>query len=201
VKQDRPSTVLDGTKVLISANMVNTLSEFSGILDRANPDSKVIAGGWYEPKPGEPKDVVRFAEQKAKDGKTEYVMTFNARYSHMSEEAMRATTAYEFNRFMQDSGKLRLSPEDSKLAGVMVFAQSLAVDEGYRDSEVFKNFLKRYNLPESISLNSVSSALSGHTGHNYAGDAAVIAKLKVTLTPDALAALARPEVGVPVTIL
>lgn len=201
VKQDRPSTVLDGTKVLVSANMVNTLSEFSGILDRANPDSKVIAGGWYEPKPGEPKDVVRFTEQKGKDGKTEYVMTMNARYSHMSEEAMRATTAFEFNRFMQDSGKLRLSPEDGKLAGVMVFAQSLAVDEGYRDNEVFKNFLKRYNLPESISLSAVNGALSAHTGHNYAGDATVIAKLKASLTPDALAALAKPEVGVPVTIL
>jgi hypothetical protein len=71
VKQDRPATVLDGTKVLVSANMINTLSEFSGILDRANPDSKVIAGGWYEPKAGEPKDVVRFAEQKGRDGKTE----------------------------------------------------------------------------------------------------------------------------------
>ena len=52
VKQDRPSTVLDGTKVLVSANMINTLSEFSGILDRVNPDSKVIAGGWYEPEAG-----------------------------------------------------------------------------------------------------------------------------------------------------
>ena len=201
VKQDRPSTVLDGTKILVSANMINTLSEFSGILDRVNPDSKVIAGGWYEPKPGEPKDVVRFTEQKGRDGKTECVMTFNARYAHMSEEAMRATTAYEFNRYLQDTGKLRLSPADSKLAGVMVFAQSLAVDEGYRDGDVFKNFLKRYNLPETISLNDVNSALAGHSGHNYAGDPAVIAKLKAAISPDALAALARPEVGVPVTIL
>ncbi len=201
VKQDRPANVLDGTKVLVSANMVNTLSEFSGILDRANPDSKVIAGGWYEPRPGEPKDVARFTEQKGKDGKTEYVMTFSARYAHMSEEAMRATTAYEFNRYMQDGGKLRLTPEDSKLAGVMLFAQSLAVDEGFRDGEVFKNFLKRYNLPETISLSDVTTALSAHTGHNYAGDPAVIAKLKTLVSADALAALKRPEVGVPVTIL
>lgn len=201
VKQDRPATVLDGTKILVSANMVNTLSEFSGILDGPNADSKVIAGGWYEPKPGEPKDVVRFTEQKGRDGKPEYVMTVNARYSHMSEEAMRATTAYEFNRFMQDGGKLRLTPEDSKLAGMIVFAQSLAVDEGYRDGDVWKNFLNRYNLPETVSLSAVSSALGGHTGHNYAGDAAVIAKLKTLITPDALAALKRPEVGVPVTIL
>ena len=201
VKQDRPSTVLDGTKILVSANMVNTLSEFSGILDRVNPDSKVIAGGWYEPKPGEPKDVVRFTQQQGRDGKTEWVMSFNARYSHMSEEAMRATTAYEFNRYMQDSGKLRMTPTDAKLAGVMLFAQSLAVDEGSRDGAVWTNFLKRYNLPETIALSEVNSALASHTGHNYAGDPAVIAKLKTLITADALTALNRPEVGVPVTIL
>lgn len=90
---------------------------------------------------------------------------------------------------------------DSKLAGVMVFAQSLAVDEGYRDNEVFKTFLARYNLPETITLSSVNSALAAHTGHNYAGDPAVIAKLKGLISADALAALKRPEVGVPVTIL
>lgn len=201
VKQDRPASVLDGTKVLVSANMINTLSEFSGILDRVNPDSKVIAGGWYEPKPGEPKDVCRFTEQKGKDGKPEYVMTFNARYSHMSEEAMRATTVYEFNRFLQDSGKLRMTPQDAKLAGVIAFAQSLSVDEGYRDREVFTTFLKRYNLPETIQLADVNTALGAHTGHNYAGDDAVIARLKTLIGPDALNALTRSEVGVPVTIL
>lgn len=201
VKQERPASILDGTKVLVSANMINTLSEFSGILDRVNPDSKVIAGGWYEPKPGEPKDVCRFAEQKGKDGKTEYVMTFNARYAHMSEEAMRATTVYEFNRYLQDAGKLRMSPQDAKLAGVIAFAQSLAVDEGSRDREVFSTFLKRYNLPERIQLADVTTALGAHTGHHYAGDSAVIDKLKRLIGADALAALTRAEVGVPVTIV
>ena len=114
---------------------------------------------------------------------------------------MNVITAYEFNRFMQDGGKLRLSPEDSKLAGVMLFAQSLAVDEGFRDREVFTTFLKRYNLPENISLSDVTSALAAHSGHNYAGDPAVIARLKTLISPDALASLKRPEVGVPVTIL
>ena len=145
--------------------------------------------------------MVRFTEQKGKNGKPEYVMSFNARYAHMSEEAMRATTVFEFTRWLQDGGKLRMSPEDGKLAGVIAFAQSLAVDEGYRDREVFGTFLKRYNLPESISLSDVTTALAAHTGHNYAGDATVVAKLKSSLSPDALAALARPEVGVPVTII
>jgi hypothetical protein len=201
VKQSRDASVLDGTKVLVSANMINTLSEFSGILDRVNPDSKVVAGGWYEPKMGEAKDLVRFTEQKGRDGKTEYVMTFNARYAHMSEEAMRAITVYEFTRFMQDSGKLRMDPVDAKLAGLLAFAQSLAVDEGYRDREVWSTFLKRYNLPETISLSDVSSALAAHSGHNYAGDSASIAKLKQTIGQAALDALKRPEVGVPVTVL
>jgi hypothetical protein len=201
VKQSRDASVLDGTKVLVSANMINTLAEFSGILDRVNPDSRVIAGGWYEPKMGEAKDVVRFTEQKGKDGKPEYVMTFNARYSHMSEEAMRATTAYEFNRWMQDTGKLRMDPVDAKLAGMLAFGQSLAVDEGYRDREVWGNFLKRYNLPETISLSQVSSALAAHTGHNYAGDSAGIANLKQAIGAAALDALKRPEVGIPVTVI
>ncbi|GMU61977.1 MAG: hypothetical protein AMXMBFR34_37400 [Myxococcaceae bacterium] len=201
VKQTRDASVLDGTKVLVSANMINTLSEFSGILDRVNPDSKVVAGGWYEPKMGEAKDVVRFSEQKGKDGKTEYVMSFNARYSHMSEEAMRATTIYEFNRWMQDTGKLRMDPVDAKLAGMLAFGQSLSVDEGYRDSEVWTNFLKRYNFPDTISLSDVSSALAAHTGHNYAGDSAGIAKLKQAIGQAALDALKKPEVGVPITVL
>jgi hypothetical protein len=201
VKQSRDATVLDGTKVLVSANMINTLSEFSGILERVNPDSRVVAGGWYEPKVGEAKDVVRFTEQKGRDGKTEYVMSFNARSSHMSEEAMRATTAYEFNRYMQDSGKLRMDPVDAKLAGLLVFGQSLAVDEGLRDRDVWANFLKRYNLPETISLANVTTALAAHSGHSYAGDSAGVANLKAAIGPAALAALARPEVGVPVTVL
>jgi len=201
VKQSRDASVLDGTKILVSANMINTLSEFSGILDRVNPDSRVIAGGWYEPKVGDAKDLVRFTEQKGRDGKTEYVMTFNARYAHMSEEAMRAVTVYEFTRYMQESGKLRMDPVDAKLAGLLAFGQSLAVDEGYRDREVWASFLKRYNFPETISLSDVSSALAAHTGHNYAGDSASIARLKAAIGPDALAALARPEVGVPVTVI
>jgi hypothetical protein len=201
VKQDRPSSVLDGTKVLVAANMVNTLSEFSGILDKYNPDSKVVAGGWYEPKAGEPKDVIRFSEQPGRNGKTEVVMTVNARYSHMSEEALRATTAFEFNRWLADSGKLRMPTENAKLGGVMAFAQSLSVDEGYRDTEVFSNFLKRYNLPTDISLSMVQQALGAHTGHNYAGDQAGIEKLKTLISPSALAYLQKPECGAPITVL
>ncbi|MBE2250237.1 MAG: hypothetical protein IAE78_11890, partial [Myxococcus sp.] len=200
VKQDRHASVLDGTKVLVSANMINTLSEFSGILDRANPDSKVIAGGWFEPKMGE-KDLIRFAEQKGRDGKTEYVVSVSARYSHLSEEALRAITVFEFNRFLGDKGLIRMPAEDVKLAGLLAFGQSLAVDEGYRDREVWGTFLKRYNLPQSIELSMVTQALAAHTGHNYAGDAAGVAKLKALIGAAALAELKKPEVGQPVTVV
>jgi hypothetical protein len=200
VKQDRPASVLDGTKVLVSANMVNTLAEFSGILDKVDPDSRVIAGGWYEPKLGE-KDLIRFTEQKGRDGKPEIVMQVSARCAHMSEEALRAVTAYEFNRYAQDSGKLRLDPVDAKLAGLLVFAQSLAVDEGYRDRELFTSFLRRYGFPPGIELSMVSQALAAHTGHAYAGDSNGVAKLKQLIGAAALAELKKPEVGVPATVI
>jgi hypothetical protein len=200
VKQERAASVLDGTKVLVSANMVNTLSEFSGILDRANPDSKVIAGGWFEPKLGE-KDLVRFTEGKGKDGKTEFVMQVNSRYSHMSEEALRGITVFEFTRFLQDKGSLRMDPVDAKLASVVAFAQSLQVDEGYRDREVWSALQSRYNLPADLEMSKVVSALGSHQGHAYAGDQAVINALKASLAPATLEALKKPEVGVPVTIL
>ncbi len=200
VKQDRPAAILDGTKVLVSANMVNTLSEFSGILDRVNPDSKVISGGWFEPKMGE-KDLVRFTEQKGRTGKPEYVMQVNARYSHMSEEALRGITVYEFTRFLSDTNQLRMNPVDAKLASVVAFAQSLQVDDGYRDSQVWSALQSRYNLPADLDMAKVVSALGQHQGHAYAGDQAVIDALKKTLSPATLEALKKPEVGVPVTIV
>jgi hypothetical protein len=200
VKQDRHASILDGTKVLVSANMINTLSEFSGILDRANPDSKVIAGGWFEPKMGE-KELIRFAEQKGRDGKLEYVVSVSARYSHLSEEGLRAITVYEFTRYLGGKGLLGLPPEDVKLAGLLAFGQSLSVDEGYRDREVWSTFLSRYNLPATIDQSMVTQALGAHTGHNYAGDAAGIAKLKQLLGPAVLAELKKPEVGSPVAVL
>ncbi len=201
VKQERAAGTLDGTKVLVSANMVNTLSEFSGLLDRVNPDSKVIGGGWFDPKMGE-KDLVKFTEQKGKTGKTEYVMQVNSRYSHMSEEALRGVTVYEFTRHLVDKGQLRLNgPVDQKLASVVAFAQSLDVDDGYRDREVWAALQSRYNLPAEIDKSTVMAALGKHTGHNYAGDQAVIDALKASLPAAVIEQLKKPEVGVPVTIL
>ncbi|MBI3180884.1 MAG: hypothetical protein HYZ28_01935 [Myxococcales bacterium] len=199
VRQSRPAGLLDGTKVLVAGNMINTLSEFSSILDRVNPDSKVIPTGWFEPKMGE-REVVRFTQERGADGKPELRMQVNARYAHMSEESLRATTIYEFNRYLSGSGQLRMDPVDAKLAGLIAFAQSLRVDEGYRDGEVWKSFLSRYNLPPDLSLSAVTSLLTAEH-HHYAGSPEMVQKFKQQLSPQILEQLRKPEVGEPVQLI
>jgi hypothetical protein len=195
VKQDRDVTTLDGTKVNIAAQVLNTVSEFSGILKEVNEHSRVIAGGWFEPKAGEA-DVVKFERVTVPGRDVEYRMTVNARYSHMSEEAMRATCAYELNRWLQSSGEQKLDPVDRKVAAVISFAQSLDIDDGWRDDEVFTNFLSRYNLP-AISRADIQPLLDAEH-HDYAGNKEMVAALKAKLSPQVLAELKKPEVGEPV---
>ncbi len=198
VKQDRHASLLDGTKVNIAAQVLNTVSEFSGILKLVNKHSKVVAAGWFEPTLGET-DVVRFTKVKGKSGQDEWHLSVNARCSHMSEEALRATCVYELNRWLQRSGEQKLDPVDRKLAGVIGFAQSLDVDEGWRDEEIFRAFLTRYNLPNID--RSVIARLLNAEHHDYAGSAAMVAALKKELSAEQLSALARPEVGEPVRLV
>ena len=198
VKQDRDATTLDGTKINISAQVLNTVSEFSGILREVNEHSRVIAGGWFEPKAGEA-DVVKFEKVIVPGKDPEYRMTVNARYSHMSEEALRATCAYELNRWLQGSGEQKLDPVDRKLAAVISFAQSLDIDDGWRDDEVFTNFLSRYNLP-ALSKSEIQTLLDAEH-HDYAGSEEMVKSIKAKLTPAVLAELKKPEVGEPVRYL
>ena len=180
VKQDRESSMLDGTKVNISAQVLNTVSEFSGILQRVNEHSRVIAGGFFEPKAGEA-DVVKFEKVSVPGKDPEYRMTVNARYSHMSEEALRATCVYELNRFLQSSGEQRLDPVDRKLNAVIGFAQSLDIDEGFRDQEVFTNFLSRYNLP-AFSRDDIQTLLDAEH-HDRAGSEEMVATIRASSRP------------------
>jgi hypothetical protein len=198
VKQDRPSELLDGTKILISAQVINTVSEFSGILKSVNEHSRVVPNGWFEPKAGEA-EVVRFEKVKGADGNPEYRMQVNARYSHMSEEGLRATCVYEFNRYLQSSGEQRMDPVDRKIASVISFAQSLDIDDSWRDDEVFENFLSRYNLPK-FSRQDIQTLLDAEH-HDYAGSQAMVDSLKAKLSPAVLAELKKPEVGEPVRYL
>jgi hypothetical protein len=195
VKQDRPSELLDGTKILISAQVINTVSEFSGILKSVNEHSRVVPNGWFEPKAGEA-EVVKFTKVSKPGGDPEYRMQVNARYSHMSEEALRATCVYEFNRWLQSSGEQRLDPVDRKLASVISFAQSLDIDDSWRDDEVFTQFLTRYNLP-AFSRSDIQVLLDAEH-HDYAGSNAMVSALKAKVSPALLAELKKPEVGEPV---
>lgn len=195
VKQDREASSLDGTKILISAQVLNTVSEFNGVLKRVNEHSRVVPGGWFEPKAGEA-EVVRFEKVNVRGGEPEYRMTVNARYSHMSEEALRATCVYELNRWLQASGEQRLDPVDRKLLAVIGFAQSLDIDESWRDDEVFTNFLSRYNLPE-IPRREIQSLLNAEH-RDYAGSQAMVDALKTKLSPQVLEQLKKAEVGEPV---
>jgi len=198
VKQDRPSELLDGTKILISAQVINTVSEFSGILKSVNEHSRVVPNGWFEPKAGEA-EVVKFTKVARPGGDPEYQMQVNARYSHMSEESLRATCVYEFNRFLQASGEQKLDPVDRKIASVISFAQSLDIDDSWRDDEVFTQFLTRYNLP-AFSRSDIQVLLDAEH-HDYAGSSAMVSALKAKLSPALLAELKKPEVGEPVRYL
>ncbi|MDX2015483.1 MAG: hypothetical protein SFW67_35150 [Myxococcaceae bacterium] len=195
VKQDRPAELLDGTKILIAAQVLNTVSEFSGILKQVNEHSRVLPNGWFEPKAGETEGV-KFEKVKGPGGQPEYRMQVNARYSHMSEEALRASCVFEFNRFLQASGEQRLDPVDRKLASVISFAQSLDIDDSWRDDEVFTSFLARYNLP-ALSRSDIQTLLDAEH-HDYAGNQAMVNALKAKLSPAVLAELQKPEVGEPV---
>ncbi|MBM4781651.1 MAG: hypothetical protein GQE15_28575, partial [Archangiaceae bacterium] len=119
--------------------------------------------------------------------------------SHMSEEGLRATCVYEFNRWLQASGEQRMDPVDRKIASVISFAQSLDIDESWRDDEVFTNFLSRYNLP-AFSRNDIQALLDAEH-HDYAGSQAMVDAIKAKLPASALAELKKPEVGEPVRYL
>jgi hypothetical protein len=199
VKQDRDAKTLDGTKVLIAAQVLNTVSEFNGVLKEVNEHSRVVPNGWFEPQAGETA-VVKFEKVLAPRGEPEYRMQVNARYSHMSEEALRATCVYELNRWLQSSGEQRMDPVDRKLLAVIGFAQSLDIDESWRDDDVFANFLSRYNLPEGISRSDIQPLLDAEH-HDYAGSQSMVNALKAKLSPQVLAELKKPEVGEPVRYL
>jgi hypothetical protein len=198
VKQDRDASMLDGTKINIAAQVLNTVSEFSGILKDVNEHSRVIADGWFEPKAGEA-EMVKFEKVLVPGKDPEYRMKVNARYSHMSEEAMRATCAFELNRWLQKSGEQVLDPVDRKIASVISFAQSLDIDDGFRDREVFTNFLSRYNLP-AISQDDIQVLLDAEH-HDYAGSQSMVNSLKAKLSPAVLAELKKANVGEPVQFL
>lgn len=194
VKQDRPARVLDGTKVNVAAQMLNTVSEFSSILEEVNPDSRVIAAGWFEPTEVD-RTVVKFTPDKDANGAPVFKMQISSRYAHMSEEGLRAMVVYEFDKYLASTGRIGDGPVDRKLIGLIGFAQSLDIDESYRDDELWTAFLGRYGFP-NIDRNVIQGLLDAEH-HHYAGSPEMVEALRAKLPADVLAALARPEVGEP----
>lgn len=194
VDPGRPANVLDGTQVLMAGNMINTLSEFSQILDRVNPDSKVVPEGYFAARPAD-REVIRFTKVTSPEGKPIYRMQVNAGYAHMSEDALRLVTVYEFNRYLSQTSQLNLDPVSSKLNGLLLAAHSLRVDEGYRDGEVWSAFLRKYGFPE-IDMGTVSGIVQ-QDHHFYAGSDEGIRKLRAALPPEVIEALKRSDVGEP----
>lgn len=198
IKQVRLTELLDGTRVLVSGNMINTLSEFSSLLSITNRDSKVIPDGYFDPGPND-LALVRFTRAPGTGGRTEYRMQVNSRYAHMSEEALRSVAVYEFNRFLHKSGELGLGAVDAKLNGLILVGRSLDVDEGSRDTEVWNALLARYNLPRVD--RSVVDAILEAEHHDYAGSPAMVHELKSKLSAQALRELEAPQSGEPVQVV
>jgi len=193
--QERPAKTLDGTKVLMAGNMINTISEFSGILDRVNRDSKVVPDGWFEPKDTD-KELVKFEKVTNREGKAEYHLKVSARYAHASEPMLRAVTIYEFNRYLNATGQLRMEPTDAKINGLLLAQHSLDIDGDWRDGELWKSFLNKYSFPSTVDYRTIGN-IKDAEHHFYAGSDAMVAKIRAALPQDVLERIKDATVGEP----
>ena len=194
IPQERPAKLLDGTKVLMAGNMINTISEFSSVLDRVNRDSKVVPDGWFEPKDGE-KTIFKFDKVRSPGGELQFHMKVNARYAHASEDSLRAMAIYEFNRYLCATGQLKLDPVDAKINGLILACHSLGIDEGWREREQWQALLTKYNLP-AVDYATIA-AIKDADHHDYAGSVGMIAKVRKALPQSAIDALKLLTAGEP----
>jgi hypothetical protein len=191
----RRADELVGTKVHFAAMTVNRLTIYSGVYSQVNADSRVVPGGYHDPKPGE-QGIFRF-EKTQLDGKEHVVMTMSSRHAHMSEEALRMAASYEYARYMdanRGGGARRLDTAESILSGLVLASHSLDTDAGYRDREVWSAFLKAYNLPQVP--RDVVERLKEVDHHWYSGSYQTIDELKKELGPEILRALSARGSGV-----
>lgn len=187
----RAANELVGTKLHFAAMSTNRISIYNELLHERNGKAEIAPGGYYAPEAGE-KGMFRFERA---DGDT-VNMSMNANYAHTSEEALRMASAYEYSLFKGQEPGWPLGRErtDNILHSLVLASQSLNSDSGYRDSAVWGEFLKAYNLP-NIPLSTVASARDVEHEY-YSGSQASVEQLKRTLGPDILAKLAQSDVGV-----
>jgi len=191
-----PATKLVGTKPHMAVQGINRLSLYSELLEPRNNSGRVVSGGYFQPTPGD-KSVVKFERIQLENGHG-YQMKVNSNYSHMSEESLRAVAMYEFNSYLaQTDARWPLNDVDTKLQGLILASHSLDTDAGYRDSTVWKEFLKTYNFPPSIERYVVEQAKTDGegSGHHYSGSREAVSLLRKALGTEVINAISSTSSG------
>ena len=196
-KQAAPLSEINGESVQEAALYINRITAFSDFLFRSNSNLRVTGGGWFEQKAGDP-EFVKFTRQAEEGGESSIQLQMNAKYAHASPEMLRALAGYEFTRWLQDSGRLKMDPVDAKLASLFAAAISLKTDTTTADrhGEIWSGLLQKFGLPD-IPLDTVLQILDSEH-FTYAGNKRMLNELKATLSPEVLGVLAHSDVGAPV---
>ncbi len=192
IQQPRATEDLVGTNIHFAAMSTNRISVYSEILgtSQRNGKAEVVPGGYHDAKPGE---TGLFHFNKTPEGTVE--MTMDARFAHMSEEALRMASAYEYALHKGATDPTwPLKGADDKMHALVFAAQSLNTDSGYRDSAVWDAFLKAYNLPQ-IPLSTVNSTIEADS-HYYSGSRASVSALRGKLDASVIDQLGQAGVGV-----
>jgi hypothetical protein len=191
IEPSRDADELVGTKIHFAAMSTNRISIYNEALKYANGTAEVLPAGFHEAAEG---DTGLFRFERNQDDRLE--MSMDSRFAHMSEEALRMASAFEYSMFKgTEGGSWPFRNQTDNLLHAMVLAsQSLNSDAGYRDRQVWSEFTKAYNLPD-ISLSDIASAREADS-HYYSGSNKSVSKLKTTLNPDILEQLAQPGTGV-----
>lgn len=190
IEPHRDTDSLVGTKIHFAAMSTNRISIYNELLHDRNGKAEVVPAGYHDPQPGET-GLFRFTRND--NGLVE--MSMNANYAHMSEEALRMAAAYEYSQYKSAEPGWPLQNRTDNVLQSLVFAsQSLNTDSGYRDREVWTEFLSAYNLP-NISLSDVASVREVDH-HWYSGSEGSVPALRNKLAPDVLSQLAEDNRGV-----
>jgi hypothetical protein len=193
IEQPRPADALVGTKVHFGAQTINRMAIYSGVFEDQNSTGRVVPEGYFEPEAGESR-LFRFAPQEL-DGHDVITMRMNARYAHMSEEAVRMAASFEYALWSADNepAKVDLDPGDDVLNALVFASHSLYTDVGDRDGAVWSEFLKAYDLPE-VPRSLVEQAKKKDS-HYYSGSWRSIQHLRDELDPAAMERLEATGTG------
>lgn len=195
----RRDAVLSGERVHNASQIVNTSLGFSHYLDHMEKENAFVGGGHFEAPPGHPDHdrLVRIVARDVDPGEmnldTERAnlwpgvmalqqVELNRRFSHASEEVVKAVTFFEVAMTFGDGE----TPAERALQGLILAAHSLNVDDQYgRDELVFDNLRKHYGLPESLTFADARRYLNADS-HVYAGADVGVERWAAALGPDGM---------------